>query len=127
MLVRLATIDNELAGTESKWLQKIGVGLGLKEDEIEEVFRKPQHDNSFCHLSLEERFEYLYNLIQLMKIDGKIFLSEIDFCKKAAEKLGFESGVIKALSSRIYSDPSITADRALLFQKAQKYIKPTRA
>ena len=127
MLVRLATIDDELAGAESKWLQKIGVGLGLKDEEIEEVFRKPQAGNSFRHLSLEERFEYLYNLIQLMKIDGKIFLSEIDFCKKAAEKLGFETGVVKALSSSIYGDPSITADRSILMKKAQKYIKSTRA
>lgn len=127
MLVRLATIDNELAGSESKWLQKIGLSLGLKEDEIEEVFRKPHSDNSFRHLSLEERFEYLYNLIQLMKIDGKIFQSEINFCKKAAEKLGFQTGVVKELSSRIYGDPSITADRNLLMKRAQKYIKSTRA
>lgn len=127
MLVRLATIDNELAGSESKWLQKIGFGLGLKEEEIEEVFRKPQTNQSFLHLSLEERFEYLYNLIQLMKIDGKIFLSEIDFCRKAAEKLGFETGVVQELSSRIYSDPSITSDRLLLLQRAQKYIKASRA
>lgn len=124
MLVQLATIDNELANSESKWLQKIGLGIGLKEDEIEEVFRKPHHGHaSFSHLSTEERFEYLYNLIQLMKIDGKIFLSEIDFCKKAAEKLGFEPAVVKALSSGIFADPSITADRDQLLKKAMKYLK----
>lgn len=124
MLVQLATIDNELASSESRWLQKIGLGIGLKEDEIDEVFRKPgQTYTSFTHLSIEERFEYLYNLIQLMKIDGKIFLSEIDFCRKAAEKLGFQPGVVKALSSGIFADPAITADRGELLKKAQKYLK----
>lgn len=124
MLVQLATIDNELALSESKWLQKIGLSIGLKENEIDEVFRKPyQTYSSFTHLSIEERFEYLYNLIQLMKIDGKIFLSEIEFCKKAAEKLGFQPGVVKALSSGIFADPAITADRGELLKKAQKYLK----
>lgn len=124
MLVQLATIDNELASSESRWLQKIGQGIGLKEDEIDEVFRKPsQSQTSFTHLSIEERFEYLYNLIQLMKIDGKIFLSEIDFCRKSAEKLGFQPGVVKVLSSGIFADPAITANRDDLLKKAQKYLK----
>lgn len=124
MLVQLATIDNELAGSESQWLQKIGLGLGLQEDEIEEVFRKPKPiGKSFKHLSNEERFEYLYNLIQLMKIDGKVFLSEIDFCKRAAERLGFEAGVVKVLSGSIFADPSITADRSMLLKRAQKFLK----
>lgn len=124
MLVQLATIDNELAGSESQWLQKIGLGLGLQENEIKEIFRKPQPiAKSFKHLSNEERFEYLYNLIQLMKIDGKVFLSEIDFCKKAAEKLGFQAGVVKDLSGSIFADPTITADRKMLLKRAQKYLK----
>lgn len=128
MLVQLATIDNELAGQESKWLQKIGQGLGMQEQEIEEVFRKPSPlFSNALHLSSEERFEYLYNLIQLMKIDGKIFLSEIDFCRKAAQKLGYQPGVVKALSSGIYGDPSITADRGRLMQTAQKYFTGPQA
>lgn len=128
MLVQLATIDNELAASESKWLQKIGFSIGLKEAEIEEVFRKPfQNYTSFLHLSLEERFEYLYNLIQLMKIDGKVFKSEIEFCRKAAEKLGFQPGVVKALSSSIYADPYITGDRNQLLKKAQGYYKTPAA
>lgn len=128
MLVQLAAIDNELASQESNWLQRIGYGLGLQEKEIEAVFRKPQaFSSNLLHLSKEERFEFLYNLIQLMKIDGKVFLSEIDFCKKAAQKLGYQSGVVKALSSSIYADPGITADRNRLRRKADKYLKPSVA
>ena len=128
MLLQLATIDNELAGKESKWLQKIGLGMGMDEKEIQEVFRKPDTPPaSFTHLSAEERFEYLYNLIQLMKIDGKVFFSEIDFCKRAAEQLGYRSSVVKALSGSIFGDPAITADRGQLMKKAQKYLRPPMA
>lgn len=123
LLVQLATVDNELAGKESNWLQKIGIGLGLNNEEIEEVFRQPGSAVTLQFLSDDERFEYLYNLIQLMKIDGKVFKSEIAFCQQAAEKLGYHAGVVKELSSRIYADPSITSDRSLLQLKANKFLK----
>ena len=122
MLVQLATIDNELAGKESKWIKELGKKLGHTEAEIFEVFRKPNETVDFKYLSQEQRFEYLFNLIQLMKIDGKVFLSEITFCKKAAEKLGYKSNVVGSISSGIFSDPSITSDKSALFKKANKYL-----
>jgi len=32
-------------------------------------------------LSDDEKFEYLYNIVQLMKIDSQVYLSEINFCE----------------------------------------------
>ncbi len=125
LLVRLATIDNELAGRESNWLQELGRKNGLTSEEIAESFRNPVEPPDLRNLAVEERFEYLYNLIQLMKIDGKIFLSEIDYCERLANKLGYKAGVVKALSSYIYSDPAITADRQMLMTKARKYLNVT--
>lgn len=123
LLVRLATIDNDLASRESKWLVQLGQQLGLSQQEIADAFRHPYEPIIFDHLAEEERFEYLYNLIQLMKIDRKIFLSEIEYCERVAYKLGYKSGVVKALSSYIYSDPAITANRNMLMAKARKYLK----
>ena len=122
LLVKLATIDNELAGRESKWLLQLGQKNGLTAEEIAEAFRSPQEPSDFSHLAEEERFEYLYNLIQLMKIDGKVFLSEIGYCERVAYKLGYKGGAVKALSGYIYSDPAITADRQMLMNKAKKYL-----
>ena len=62
-------------------------------------------------------------MVQLMKIDGQVFKSEIVFCEDIAQKLGYKKGVVGELSSRIFSDPSITADRDLLKKKALKYLK----
>ena len=123
MLVRLATIDNDLAGPESKWIMQLGKGLGLTDDEIDAAFKDPTTPPSFNTMPSEDRFEYLYNLIQLMKIDGKVFLSEIDYCERMAEKLGYKSGVVRAISTHIYSDPALTPDRKMLMEKADKYLK----
>lgn len=121
-LVQLATIDNELAGRETKWLMEFGAKLGLSTEEVAGAFRNPQTPPNFNHLTEDERFEYLYNLIQLMKVDGKVFTSEISFCERFAKRLGYKTGVIRALSGHIYSDPSITADRLMLQNKAKKYL-----
>lgn len=123
MLVRLATIDNELAGKESQWIMKLGKSIGLSEEQISEIFNKPEELPSFTTMPAEDRFNYLYNLIQLMKIDGKVFLSEIDYCERMAEKLGYKSGVVRAISTYVYSDPSLTTDRQHLIEKANKYLR----
>lgn len=73
-------------------------------------------------LSETQKFEILYLMIQLMKVDGQVFKSEIEFCEKAAEKLGYRKEVIRELSAGIYSDPSITSNRFLLMNKAAKFL-----
>jgi len=57
-----------------------------------------------------------------MKIDGQVFKSEIVFCEDMAVKLGYKKKVVGELSTRIYSDPSITASRDELRSKAKKYL-----
>jgi hypothetical protein len=56
-------------------------------------------------------------------MDGQVFRSEIVFCEQVAEKLGFKKGVVAELSAHIYSDPSITSDRDMLWKKASKFFK----
>ena len=78
------------------------------------------------HLSAfseDQKFENLYLLIQLMKSDGQVFKSEIHYCEEIAERLGYKKAVVGELSSRIYSDPTITADRKMLMERAHKFLK----
>jgi hypothetical protein len=58
-----------------------------------------------------------------MKADGQVFKSEISFCEAIADKLGYKKSVIAELSSRIYSDPTVTSDRKLLMERAHKFLK----
>ena len=63
----------------------------------------------------------IWNVIQLIKIDGEVFNSEFVFSEEIAEKLGYKKKVVSELSKNIYSDPSITADRDMLRSKALKF------
>jgi hypothetical protein len=69
ILIKLATIDNELADKEANLIEKIGKANGISEDEIYQMIKNPEPIKSLDTLSEDQRFEYLYNIIQLMKID----------------------------------------------------------
>ncbi|KXK27665.1 MAG: hypothetical protein UZ12_BCD005001259 [Bacteroidetes bacterium OLB12] len=101
----------------------IGKANGLSKDEVETMMKTPQPIGDLSAFSEDQKFENLYHLIQLMKSDGQVFKSEIHFCEQIAEKLGYKKAVVGELSSRIYSDPTITADRKLLFERAHKFLK----
>ena len=120
-LIQLAKIDGDFDGQEKLHILMVGRANGLSEQEIKEIVEKPIPLPDINTMTEDERFDYLYNIIQLMKIDAQVYLSEIKYCEDLAEKLGFKRKVVSALSSRIYSDPSITADIASLKKAIKKY------
>lgn len=122
-MIQLAITDNQLAEKEEKLIFHLGDLHGIPEDEIRDLIKNPVPIGPVEALSDDEKFQYLYLVIQMMKVDGQVFKSEIEYCKSLADKLGFKKGVVAELSSRIYSDPSITADRDDLKKSAFKYLK----
>ena len=125
MLIQLALSDNDFAGPEKNLIYMIGKANGIKEIEIDELVQKHLNKEKitieFKALSDAERFEFLYNIIQLMKIDNEVFLSEIRYCEQMAEKLGYQKGVVREVSAKVYGDPSITADKDSLKVMVQKF------
>jgi uncharacterized tellurite resistance protein B-like protein len=119
----LATSDRTVAEKEIKVIHMIAKANGIPREEVDELIKKPKPIGSLETLTEDQKFENLYHLIQLMKSDGQVFRSEIHFCEQVAEKLGYKKAVVAELSSRIYSDPSITADRKMLMDRAHKFLK----
>ena len=123
VLINLAASDNKVAEKESKVIHMIGKANGMTKEEVDNMLKKPQPIGNLSNLTEDQKFENLYYLIQLMKSDGQVFKSEIHFCENVAERLGYKKGVVAELSTRIYSDPTITADRKLLMDRAHKFLK----
>lgn len=124
VLIQLAASDSNVAEKEARLIKMIGVSNGVASEEVEEMLKNPtQPIGDLNTLTDDQKFEHLYQVVQMMKIDGQVFKSEIVFCEDIAARLGYKKGVIGELSSKIYSDPSITSDRDALKKKAQKYLK----
>jgi hypothetical protein len=123
VLINLAASDKNVAARESKLIHLIGKANGISKEDIDAMLEKPMPISNVNTLTPEEKFEHLYYLIQLMKMDGQVFRSEIIFCEQIAERLGYKKGVVGELSQHIYSDPTITADRDMLRKKAEKFLR----
>jgi len=123
VLINLAASDTKVAEKESKVIHLIAKANGLSKEEVDSMMKNPKPIGDLSTLTEDQKFENLYHLIQLMKSDGHVFKSEIHFCEQIAEKLGYRKGVVAEMSSRIYSDPTITSDRNLLVEKAHKFLK----
>lgn len=121
VLVQLANIDGEFAGEERDLIYMIGKPNGVSAEEINDMVENPEPLPPISTMSEDDKFEYLFHLVQLMKIDSQVYLSEIKFCEELAEKLGFRRNVISQLSARIYSDPAIASDVASLKREVKKY------
>ena len=126
VLIRLASVDNKFDDSERYQILAIGKANGVSQEEIDRLINeemttyKDGEKLNFGILTFDEKFEYLYNIIQLMKIDHKIFLSEIKYCEKVASQLGFDKKVVGKMSSMVYSDPLITSNRDELKQQVKK-------
>jgi uncharacterized membrane protein YebE (DUF533 family) len=123
VLINLAASDKNVAERESKLIQAIAKANGISKEEVDQMMSNPKPITSITSLTQDEKFEHLYYLIQLMKMDGQVFRSEVVFCEQIASKLGYKKGVVAEISQHVYSDPSITADRDMIKQKSEKFLK----
>src|SRR5210317_1706823 len=123
LMIQLAITDKRLSEREERLIFNLGKLHDISEAKVKELIKKPEPIGPIEALTNDEKFQYLYMVIQMMKIDRKIFKSEVEFCKDLADKLGFKKGVVAELSSKIYSDPVITSDREALMKSAFRYLK----
>jgi len=123
ILVQLAKVDGIIVQDEIDLIKKIGSAKGMTSHEISSCFDEPGYEDNFKELSDDEKFEYIYNIVQLMKIDGRLYKEEIGFCAKMASKLGYEEKVLMELMLKIYSDPEISANKDQIKSTIQSYLK----
>jgi hypothetical protein len=125
-LINLALIDHDFSVKEKNMIVSLAKANKIPEEEINEMMEQSLNKSGDDELIMpvltgDEKFEYLYNIVQLMKIDSEVFLSEIKYCELLAVKLGYNRKVISALSQKIFSDPSITSDRDRLKESVAKF------
>jgi len=121
-LIGLALVDHDFSDNERHLILSIGKAHKISEREIEELILRPELVE-MGSLNDDQKFELLYDLVLLMKVDREVYYSEINYCQNIATKIGFDKSVIAELSSKIYSDPAITADKSQLRQKVLSFKK----
>lgn len=94
LLVNLARIDGDVAERERKYISTIGQANSVPVNEVNALFEQ-EHDVIIPDdLTGEQKFNYIFSLVQLMKIDERLYKDEIQYCSKVASRLGYEEPVL---------------------------------
>ena len=122
LLVNLARMDGELAIIERNYIINIGKGHGFPESSVETLFYDSHETILAEDLTPKQRFNYLFNLVQLMKIDEKLYQEEIKYCANIATRLGYKSEIMFDLLLKVKSGPMDQKDIDALQESTAKYL-----
>jgi uncharacterized tellurite resistance protein B-like protein len=103
LLITLARVDREVVDKERKYITNIGLANGLSDAEIATLFKKDHRTIIPDNLTKDQRFDYIFSLVQLMKIDERLYQDEIRYCAKIASRLGYDQIVLFDLMLYVHS------------------------
>ena len=121
VLVNLARVDGDMAEREKTYIINIGKANGFPESSVTTLFYNSHEVVISENLTEDQRFNYIYSLVQLMKIDEKIYQAEIKYCSKIAASLGYSQDVLFDLMLKAKSTLD-AAEIKVLQELAKKHL-----
>ncbi|TRX61780.1 TerB family tellurite resistance protein [Fulvivirga sp. M361] len=116
ILIQLAEVDKHFSHLEREMIFNLAKKKQFPSNQVKELIRNPEPIGTLGALSSEQRFDYLYNIIDLMLADKKIFDTEVLFCKDIAIKLGFKKDVVEFLQEEIH-EHTLEELKKMVFRK----------
>jgi len=123
LLINLARIDGTVADRERHYIINIGRANGIYPDQVEPLFDQRHELIVPTDLNGDQKFNYIFSLVQLMKIDERMYKEEILFCSKIASKLGYDQEVMFDLMLHVRAVMESNEMEALK-QLTAKFLKP---
>ena len=122
LLINLARIDGSVADRERNYIINIGRASGIYPDEVNPLFN--QHHPMIIpqDLTSDQKFDYIFSLVQLMKIDERMYKEEIVFCSEVASKLGYDRQVMFELMLHVKSATMGKEEIESLRKLTEKYL-----
>jgi hypothetical protein len=125
LLVNLARVDGNLGEREKSYISNIGKANGFPESSIATLFYESHEVIIPEDLTDDQKFDYLFSLVQLMKIDERLYKEEIKYCSKMTTNLGYDQDVLFELMLQVKSTMG-EAERKSIQEFAKKYLTKKR-
>lgn len=122
-LAQLANSDGDIDERELRLILRIGEAHGMSQDEVQQIVDNPGQLGDLKSLDEDDKFEFLYTIIQLMKIDDEIYNEEVLFCQSIAQKLGYGLGAVMEMYPLVHKNVVIRAEKLQLKRKIQQFLK----
>jgi hypothetical protein len=123
LLISLAQIDGKVAERERNFIASIGKANDISSDQVDTLLDQRHALVVPTDLTDDQKFEYLFSLVKLMKIDERMYKEEMLFCSKIAENLGYENQVMFELLLHVKADVMEKDEIINLKEVTQKHLK----
>jgi len=127
LLISLAQIDGSVAEKEQNYIINIGRANGIYPDEVIPLMEQRHLLVVPADLSNETKFNYIFSLVQLMKIDERMYKEEVLFCSKIATRLGYDQRVMIDLINHINKTDMPVDEMETLRNLTEKYLSTATA
>ena len=122
-LVGIAQADGEFDDSEKEFIKNLAALEGISMSELKEQLQSAGKTSDLVkELGFDDKVDILIYTVKLMKIDGKVLMSELRFSEKLAKILGFDEKVIGYLSGIIESNPNISPNLGSINHRIRKYL-----
>lgn len=101
-LVAIAMSDGNFSVNEKKLIFEIGERNGITREKVKEIIRMENEDIKFKIPKNDlDRFNKVYELVEMWHADGDKAEQEMDICIEIAEKLGFRKEITGVLVRKL--------------------------
>lgn len=121
-LVALAKQDGNIDQHEMAYLWKIAKKNGYEHDEFLGLLEEAETGEFHAPKNDAERFEQLFELVELMRADGHIDEKELDFCIEVAGKFGFRKAITGVAVRKLAVDLDNGLDKEAIRQDFQNFL-----
>ena len=121
-LSALAKIDGHVDPNEINFIISIGQKHGLKADDVRHLIANAEKSEPQLPTNDSERFDQIYDLVEMMLADGIVDESEMEFCINMAARLGFKKSIVGVLVRKISMGVKDGFTREHIKREAQAFL-----
>jgi uncharacterized tellurite resistance protein B-like protein len=119
-LVQVSRVDGKINKDEMELLHKEGKKFGLTDPEIDKLIHAERDHHYHAPYALEEKFEHLYNIAEMILADDIVKEKERKILKRFAIESGFEYSKIDGLIDLVLHGIENNTGEEELFTKFKK-------
>jgi len=100
-LVALAKADGHIDARETNFIVAVGKKNGMSASDVQTLIAGATGASNDLPTNDSDRFDQIFDLVDMMLADGIVDETEMDFCIMMAEKLGFRKAIVGVLVRKI--------------------------
>jgi len=121
-LILISRVDGKVDPSELELLHKEGRKFGLTDPEIDKLIADENVNHYHPPYGLDEKFEQLYNIAQMILADDVVTESEMKIMKRFAIEAGFADNLIDELLKLLLEGVAKGEDEDKLFSAFKRTI-----